>query len=396
MNDEVEPDWPDRDDEFENSENSEDSSDLSISVKDFGELLVAPADWTIGTLYSQIGVQIDLDPAFQRRNVWNTKAKSRFIESLFLGIPIPQILLSSKKGQKSSFIVLDGKQRLLTIKEFIDGKFSNNNRIFKLKDLRVLKELEGKTWEQIKKDTAISGDLLNETQRTTVLRGWENENVLYEIFFRLNSGSVKLSPMELRTSLYPGDFLRFIVGWTEKIGPLHKLLRKTQPDPRMADVELSVRYLAISDNDIVYIGDLKKFLDEICQRYNGQWTDEFGEAISAKLDKMNSAIDAGMRVFGEKGFCRKYVADDFENRFNRAIFDVMVTSLSDDGFRAWALANPRETKDAFIALSADNEFVRSVETTTKSVEATKTRFSKWFEEVKKISGLELAMPAIKK
>lgn len=396
MEDDTEADWSDRDDEFENPENSEDSADLSISAKDFGELLVAPADWTIGTLYSQIGVQIDLDPAFQRRNVWNSKAKSRFIESLFLGIPIPQILLSSKKGQKSSFIVLDGKQRLLTIKEFLDGKFSNNNRSFKLKDLRVLKELEGKTWQQIKEDPTISADLLNETQRTTVLRGWDNENVLYEIFYRLNSGSVKLSPMELRTSLYPGDFLKFIIGWTEKIGSLHHLLRKTQPDPRMADVELAVRYLAIIDNDITYNGDLKTFLDETCQRYNAQWIGDFEDDILAKLAVMNSAIDAGIKIFGVNGFCRKFVRGAFENRFNRAIFDVMVTSLSDDRFRTFALANPQQIIDAFKALSADNEFVRSVETTTKSVEATRARFYKWFDKINETSGIVLKLPAIKK
>ena len=154
--------WEDRDEDFETEDANEESSDLKLSEDDFKHLLVAPADWTISTLYDQIGKQIDLDPEFQRRNVWNTRSKSLFIESLFLGIPIPQILLSSRPSQKSSFLVLDGKQRLLAIKEFIDGKFENG-RNFRLKGLRILKDLENKTWDEIKVDPELSGKLLNET-----------------------------------------------------------------------------------------------------------------------------------------------------------------------------------------------------------------------------------------
>ena len=79
-------------------EATEESVDLGVTEKSFAEIVVAPADWTIGSLYAQIGKQIDLDPEFQRRDVWTVAAKSRFIESLFLGIPIPQILLSARQG----------------------------------------------------------------------------------------------------------------------------------------------------------------------------------------------------------------------------------------------------------------------------------------------------------
>ncbi len=169
--------WEDRDEDFESEETTEESADLHLTEDDFRGLLVAPADWTIGTLYNQIGKQIDLDPDFQRRNVWNSQSKSRFIESIFLGIPIPQILLSARPGHKSSFLVLDGKQRLLTIKEFIDGKFANG-RTFRLRGLRVVKDLEGKSWKDIENDDELSSKLLNETQRTSVLRGWNSDTVL--------------------------------------------------------------------------------------------------------------------------------------------------------------------------------------------------------------------------
>lgn len=386
--------WEDRDEDFESEEATEESADLHLTEDDFRGLLVAPADWTIGTLYNQIGKQIDLDPDFQRRNVWNSQSKSRFIESIFLGIPIPQILLSSKPGHKSSFLVLDGKQRLLTIKEFIDGKFASD-RTFKLRGLRVMKQLEGKSWKDIESDDDLSSKLMNETLRTSVLRGWSSDPVLYEIFFRINSGSVKLSPMELRMSLYPGDFLKYIMRWTENIGPVHHLLKKRTPDSRMADVELAVRFLAFKDNEVIYQGDLKKFLDEICKKYNASFANpNIENDISVLLSQMNAAIDAGMTIFGESKFCRKVENGSYETRFNRAIFDVLVGMLSIPAFRVWALANRANFKAEYEKLFLSENFRRSIETTTKSKESTRTRFTNAYQALSDASGVQLAIPLI--
>ena len=380
---------------IENEDTLEDSGDPKLNQRDFASLIISPSDWTVETLHSQIGKQIDLDPAFQRRNVWSTAAKSSFIESLFLGIPIPQILLSSRPNLKSSFLVLDGKQRLLTIKEFIDGKLPNG-RDFKLKGLRVLKELEGKTWDAISKDSEWKFRLLNETQRTAIIRGWDNEQVLYEIFYRLNSGSVKLSPMELRMSLHPGDFLKYIIDWTEKIGPLHRLLGKSKPDARMADVELAVRYLSFADHEVQYKGDLKGFLDQICIKYNRSFKagSDFVERIDAKLARMNTAIVAGRRIFGHTQFCRKYLDGKYESRFNRAVFDIQIGSLCMDGVQEFADRNQEAFVNEFVQLSSDNDFVRSLETTTKSTAATYTRFSKWYSVVERITGISMTIPNI--
>ncbi|WP_169053534.1 DUF262 domain-containing protein [Alteraurantiacibacter aquimixticola] len=388
-------DWVDRDTEFTDDDADESSADLSLSEDKFSGLLIAPADWTIETLYSQIGKQIDLDPDFQRRNVWSAKAKSRFIESLMLGIPIPQILLSSKPGSKSSFLVLDGKQRLLTIKEFIDGRLPNG-RHFRLKDLRVLTDLEGKKWDDLKDDPEAAAKLLNETQRTAVLRGWSDESVLYEIFYRLNSGSVKLSPMELRMSLYPGDFLKFILRWSEEIGPVHHLLKKRNPDPRMGDVELAVRFLAFDDNDLTYRGDLKAFLDSLCNNYNSQFENtNFVSDVEGRLDSMDQGIVVGLEAFGENRFCRKFTKGNYETRFNRALFDIFTYSLARPDFRLWASENGETLVAAFEQLSTDdNDFLRSIETTTKSVDATATRFGKWLNLCHQLSDVEIEMPAI--
>lgn len=388
--------WEDRDEDFELSEPQEETDSRNVAVVDFDGLVLAPSDWTVGTIYEQIGKQIDLDPEFQRRNVWSTRAKSKFIESIFLGVPIPQILLSSKREARSSFLVLDGKQRLTTIREFLDGKYSNG-RVFRLRGLTVLEDnLSGKDWQKIQKDEEWKDRFLNATLRTAVLKGWKNEAVLYEIFHRLNSGSVRLSPMELRMSLHPGEFLKYIIKWTEEMGPLHHLLLKSEPDPRMGDVELCVRFLGFSDGTIQYRGDLKAFLDNVSMTYNEAFDDEdFKDSVSMRLREMNDAIEAGMEVFGERKFCRKWLGSDYERRFNRAIFDVLIGALAVPEFRSWARENPTLVVQAYQQLCSTNHaFVRSIESTTKTTEATRTRYSAWYDAAGEISGIKLALPNI--
>lgn len=100
------------------------SEDASISAEQISNILSGSTDWTTDTIVRQIEKgNIDLSPMFQRRDAWNIGRKSLFIESLALGFPIPQIVLAQQKSGK--FIVLDGKQRLLTLMQFF-GK----NRLY--------------------------------------------------------------------------------------------------------------------------------------------------------------------------------------------------------------------------------------------------------------------------
>lgn len=394
--DQVEISWEDRD-QFEDDAATENEDDIKVAAKDFERLLIAPSDWTVSTIYELIGKQLQLDPAYQRRNVWQAKAKSQFIESLLLGIPIPQILLASKAGQKNVFLVLDGKQRLTTIKEFLDGKFLDG-RPFKLKGLRILTSIEGMSWSDLQNSGDWADTLHNEPLRTTVLRGWESEAVLYEIFYRLNSGSVKLSPMELRMSLLPGEFLKFVISWTETIGPIHHLLRKRSPDARMSDVELCIRYLAFRDQQTQYAGDLKLFLDEFCNAKNGQFSADSNQEAKyySLLAEMNDAINVGLEEFGERNFCRKYSGGAYETRFNRAVFDVLIGALSHKSARDWVIKNPGMMKSHYESLCTQHpEFVKSVESTTKSSEATRTRFTLWYESVERETGIKVPVPDIR-
>ena len=384
-----------RDDDFETPGLSENEDDISVSAQQFSNLIVAPSDWTVGTIFDQIGKQIDLDPEFQRRDVWSLNAKTKFVESLFLGIPIPQILLSVKAGKKGSYIVLDGKQRLLTIWEFLRGT-TLDGRKFKLKGLRILHELEGLAWDDIRALPDWEDQFLNETVRTTIVKNWDSQEVLYEIFYRLNSGSVQLSPMELRMALFPGEFLKWIVNWTETIGPLHELIRKRRPDKRMADVELTVRHLAFETGLKEYNGDLKKYLDDFCDHANKEF-DQLSTDLSDQVSRMNSAISLGMGIFPNNTFCRKFGNGEYESRFNRALFDVLVGSLSNDQFYRYAQHDAGGVRQAFEELCQNNgEFIRSVETSTKNVEPTLTRYSAWYDKVYELSNIRINLPSIRR
>lgn len=99
--------------------------------------VVTGTDWTTETIVSQLTRgNIQLNPRFQRRDAWKQDRKSRFIESLIVGLPIPQIVLAEAKRQRGKFIVLDGKQRLLTILQFWGNGEGTNNE-YRLSGSRI-------------------------------------------------------------------------------------------------------------------------------------------------------------------------------------------------------------------------------------------------------------------
>ena len=104
-------------DSDEGSESEEDIGKVDPSL--VNKAVVTGTDWTADTILNQLKKgNIVLDPAFQRRDAWNDKRKSKFIESLILGLPIPQIVLAESQESKGTFLVIDGKQRLLTLQRF--------------------------------------------------------------------------------------------------------------------------------------------------------------------------------------------------------------------------------------------------------------------------------------
>jgi Protein of unknown function DUF262 len=154
-------------------------------------------DWTIETLYGQLSKgNIELNPEFQRREAWNDTKKSRFIESVLLGFPIPQIVLAERKGKTGAYVVIDGKQRLLSIRRFCASESDSEFRPFKLTGLNIRTELNGLTFDEVKATASLADEVRafeNQTIRTTIIRNWPSENFLYTVFLRLNGQRTPLA-----------------------------------------------------------------------------------------------------------------------------------------------------------------------------------------------------------
>jgi hypothetical protein len=361
-----------------------------------GQAVVFGTDWTAATLIDQLRRgNIKLDPIFQRRDAWNPKRKSSFIESIVLGLPIPQIVLAEAKDDRGSFLVIDGKQRLLSLQQF--AGIGADTIPLALTGLKFRDELNTKTYEDLQNDPKLRNHrnaFDNQPIRTVVVKNWQKEDVLYLIFHRLNSETLPLSPQELRQALHPGPFLRFAAEYTQTPGGIHKALGIPKPDFRMRDVELFVRYIAFQDSLNAYTGNLKSFLDDECKRLNSKWTTAEAD-IRHKAEEMEEAIKASYDIFGNNSF-RKYDGHNYESRFNRAIFDVIIYYFADDAIRKSALAKKAKVKNVYEGLSTNSAFIKSVETTTKSLDATRTRFLTWGQTLSKALGIKIILPSIGK
>jgi Protein of unknown function DUF262 len=360
--------------------NTEDAVELQrpADLKKYG-ITVASRDWTVDTIVRQVEQgNIDLDPAFQRRNAWRDSRRSRLIESFVLGFPVPQLVLAENPRSRGTFIVIDGKQRLLTIAGLYlseyrsywnDGRFNGLNVLKTLNRVPLDKFLSSTEWSKEQRQLA------NSDIRTTIITGFQDEDVLYDIFYRINTGSVPLSSQELRQVLNRGGFAKFLFEATNEPNPLRPVLRIIYPDPRLRDVELLLRLIALRSFAPQYRGDMKEFLDHTMKSLNLTWNTARQE-VEHLTEDLFSGVDAGRQIFGVH-LGRKFKGTRFEHALNRALFEVQTYYLSFATIRLAALANRDAVAEQSKMLFDDHAFVSSIEATTKSIENYKVRFGRY-------------------
>ncbi len=378
------------DDAIEFIDEDEDQLDPS-TVARFSDAVLYSMDWTIQTVINQLEQRnIDLTPPFQRRDAWSVVRKSQFIESVFLGLPIPQIVLAEKQDQRGSFIVLDGKQRLLSLLQFVGGALDSPNNAFALKGLDVRKDLAGKKYADLSSDPKQQADLLtftNNTIRTVVIRNWPDWSFLHLVFLRLNTGSLKLSSQELRQALIPGDFSNFVDQAAGASKPLQKLLHIDEPDPRMRDVELLVRFLAFRNFLPSYSGRMKPFLDQACKSLNSHWPGKQKD-VQNQAKEFDAGVAALIAIFGVDEVARK----EGSRSFNRAIFDALLFYAADPNIRTAMLAKKAKVKDAMRATLANQKFVDAVESDTAGIPHTGDRLTLWGTALRDATKLKFEIP----
>jgi hypothetical protein len=379
-------------DQVELSEGGMDEDDLTISSAAIQSMVVAPTDWTIGVLVDLLRrKKIDLEPNYQRRIAWNEAKMSKFIESLFLRLPVPQVVLAEMSPGK--FAVIDGKQRLNSIARFcIDTK-----EPLRLQRCEYRKDLNNKTLADLEIDIGHEASLdafQSHTVRTTVIKNWKNDELLYLLFLRLNQNSVTLSPQELRRALYPGGFMNWLNEKTANSPGMLTIFLKT-PDFRMRDMEVSTRFFGFRLFQDLYSGNMKKFLDDTTGRLRDEWPGNTNE-LEAYWLQYEEAIAFSKVVFGDDVF-QLWANDEFQSSKNRAVIDVMVHFFSFPDVRAGLLGREADVKPEFVRLcESEPDFLSSLQVSTKTPKATYNRFEFWRQSLSNIIGQALPAITIKK
>ena len=360
------------------------------------QAVVTSTDWTTETILAQLRRgNIELSPSFQRREAWNDNRKSSFIESLFLGLPVPQLVLAERPDRRGAYIVIDGKQRLLSIRRFGVEESGEDFEPLRLRGLKTRQDLNHHTWASLKDVPEFQDDKAayeNQTIRTVVVRNWRDDAFLYLVFLRLNTGSVPLSPQELRQALHPGPFTDFVEHYSSESQSIRKALRLRKPDFRMRDVELLIRFFAFAEFLDRYNGNLKAFLDSTSEHFNNHWGTRQSD-VNEIASQCDQAIDRTMSIFGEDAFRLWQAPDGFERRFNRAVFDIMTYYFRNHQEGELAVCKKQGVREAYKELcESDGGFIEALQTTTKSVPATFNRLRKWGFKLETVLGCQLQIP----
>lgn len=224
---------------------------------------------------------VDVESAgFQRGFVWSKSQMDRFIESLLLGYPIPGVFFIRQSDRR--YLVLDGQQRLLTLRDFYEG--THENRVFSLSN--VSEPFAGLTYKTLPDelrrtlDNAFIQATIVDTDGST-----ESLDSIYQIFERLNSGGTQLTAHEIRVALYAGPLI-------ERLEELNQnedwRVLYGSKSARVRDQELVMRVIALYCSSEKYSSPLKTFLNNFAGAHRDGSSTELQSA--SELFKGASAL----------------------------------------------------------------------------------------------------------
>lgn len=270
--------------------------------------------------------EVELSPDFQRNDVWKNNQKSELIESILMGIPIPVIyLFENKDGIKQ---VVDGKQRISTIIDFQNEKIT-------LKNLRILDELNNKTFSQL--PPKLQAKFEDYQLFCYIIQPPTPERIKYDIFDRVNRAGTRINHQEMREALYRGvatDILKKLCDSPEFLNATENGISPN----RRKDHYIVLRCLAfmliynkheeiiqLNGSEIEYRSDMDDFLAKIMIFLNEK-ADE--NIINYCIDGFISAMKRTIKIMGadafrlpSKGYARRPI--------NMPLFEMMVYILAD-------------------------------------------------------------------
>ena len=307
------------------------------------DITAVPNDFNVAVIISFIDSGSIRIPGFQRNFVWDLARSSRLIESLLIGLPVPQVFLY--QHDKDPLLLIDGQQRLMTLYYFVKGRFPKRDARARIRDLF---DESGSLTESIFQDDDLFSDFrlslkgpdgepgaqspfhgkkyatLGEDKRTLDLRTVRNvvikqirptqdHSSMFEVFNRLNSGGLNLSAQELRMSLYDSDFLRRLLKmnrWTR----WRRLLPRKEPDVRFKDVEILLRSFAL----LLWIDEYRPSMVKFLNRFSGHCKHRFDSEMIDMVERLFSQFLEACSDLPDRAFMVHE-----SSRFNMHLFEVV-------------------------------------------------------------------------
>lgn len=266
-------------------DDEEQEDDFQIDEYD---ITATPNDFNILTIFNFLESGAIKIPDFQRNYVWDLSRASKLIESLILGLPVPQIFLYEEG--RNRFLVIDGQQRLMSIYYFIKQRFPRKE---KRVELRSIFEKHARIPDHVLHDDdfftnfrlhlpsrapgvhnkfhGLNYATLTDYKLQFDLRPIRNvvvkqnspkddDSSIYEIFNRLNSGGVNLWPQEIRASLYHSKFYEMLYR-INTVPEWRRIIQLENPDLHMKDIEILLRGFAMLIDSQNYAPSLARFLN---------------------------------------------------------------------------------------------------------------------------------------
>ena len=346
----------------------------AIPIKD-RRVYTQPYDLVVDSLVDQIDNKtiylqpLSGRPSYQRNYVWTNKLASKLIESILLNVPIPPCYMS--QNEEYELDVIDGQQRLYSIYRFVKNEFV-------LTGLEVLTDLNGKRMHKL--ETRFQRKLRTHTLRLVAITNESHHEIKFDVFQRLNTNTAPLNAQELRNCIYRGA-LNDLLKEVTRYGNWLKILMKKEPDKRMQDEEIALRFFAFYEQGLQkYRTPQKHWLNDFAKE--GM---KYPERKVAELQSAwELAIDNSLEWF-EPHECFRRVPLGKSKVINKALFDLimmMATRMTRDE----AAARRDGIRQKYFELFEEEEFTDLISRGVDHKKRTDKRFELWEQHFAEVLG----------